>query len=222
MKESDLMEYVRADFESLGYTTYAEVCASGGGSKRCDMYARIEDKTHENYGHTIVFEAKLTFSFKVLEQANFWKNKAHDTYIIVPSTHKNISSRRFARYVSDVLGLGVLEVNINKGKYYMSVKPKRCNKPKYPKLYDEQKLTLASNSKNEFVTPFKITVTRIHDYMKDIDKVYLTQLTKDIQHHYKSQISATRSIKFLVEKNVIKGFYITKENNKLVIKKYGF
>lgn len=222
MKESDLMEYVRADFEALGYTTYAEVCSSGGGSKRCDMYARVEDKTHAMHGHTIAFEAKLSFNFKVLEQANFWKTRAHDTYIVIPSTHKNINSRRFARHVCELLGLGVLEVNINQGKYFMSVKPKRCQKPKYPKLYEEQKNTLASNADNNFVTPFKITVNRINEYMKNKDKVFLTQLTKDVKHHYKSNISANNSIKFLIEKNVIKGFYITKENNKLVVKKYGF
>jgi hypothetical protein len=222
MSESDLMEYVRADFEALGYTTYAEVCSSTGKSKRCDMYARIENPEHENYGHSIVFEAKLTFNFKVMEQANFWKNRAHDTYIIVPSTYKNISSRRFARHLCSILGIGVLEVNINKDKYYMTVKPNRCVKPKYPKLYDEQKLTKASNSENSYVTPFKITVTRINDYMLDKDKEFLTQLVKDVNHHYKTNISATRSIKFLIEKNIINGFYITKENNKLVIKKHGF
>lgn len=222
MNESDLMEYVRADFEKLGYTTYAEVCHKGGGSKRCDMYARIEDKTNPNYGHTIVFEAKLSFSFKVLEQADFWKNKAHDTYIVVPSSHKQVNSRRFARRLASGLGLGVIEVNIKQGKYFIYVKPVRCVNPKYPTLYVEQKLTKASNSTNTFVTPFKITVKNLETYMLNKDQEYLTELVKNIQHHYKSPISAVRSIRFLIDKNVIKDFYIIKEKNKLVIKKYGF
>lgn len=222
MKESDLMEYVRGDFEQLGYTTYAEVCVKGGGSKRCDMYARIEDPENENYGHTIVFEAKLSFNFKVIEQADFWKTRAHDTYIVVPTTYKNISSRKFARNICQMLGIGVLEVNVSQGKYYMTVKSARCDKPKYPTLYDEQKLTTASNSNNEYVTPFKITVNNLNEFMKDKDKEFLTQVVKNIKHHYKGDIAATRNIRFLVEKNVIKGFYITKENNKIVIKRYGF
>jgi hypothetical protein len=89
-------------------------------------------------------------------------------------------------------------------------------------LYDEQKLTTASNSNNEYVTPFKITVNNINNFMKDKDNEFLTVIVKNIKHHYKGDIAATRNIRFLVEKNVIKGFYITKENNKIVLKKYGF
>ena len=39
MTESELTEFVRADLEQIGYTTYAEVCVKGGGDIRCDMYA---------------------------------------------------------------------------------------------------------------------------------------------------------------------------------------
>ena len=67
MEESDLTEFVRKDLESIGFITYAEVCVRGGGDKRCDMYARIEDTANPQVGHTIAFEAKLTFNFKVLE-----------------------------------------------------------------------------------------------------------------------------------------------------------
>ncbi len=223
MKESDLTEYVRADFELLGYTTYAEVCVKGGGSPRCDMYARMEDKNHEMYGHTIVFEAKLVFNFKVLEQCYFWKNRAHDNYIIVPTTYKNMSTRKFARELCRTLGIGVIEVNVNKDKYHVTVKSKRCDKPKIPTLYEQQKLTIASNSDNNYVTPFKITVENINNYMKDKNNdVYLIDLVRNIKHHYKSDISATRAIRFLIDKCVIKDFYIGKNNNKLVIKKHGF
>ena len=216
------MEYVRGDFEELGYTTYAEVCHKGGGSKRCDMYARIEDKDNPNYGHTIVFEAKLSFSFKVLEQAEFWQNKAHDTYVVVPTVFRQQGSRRFARKIAAALGIGVMEVSINKGKYHVTVKPKRCDKPKYPTLYVEQKLTKSSNADNSYVTPFKITVTKIEEYMENRDSAFLTIMVKNIRHHYKSDISATNAINNLIKKNVISGFYITKEKNKLVIKKHGF
>lgn len=222
MEESVLTEYVRSDLNQLGYTTYGEVCVKGGGSKRCDMYARVEDKNSDKYGHTIVFEAKLSFNFKVLEQAYFWKNRAHECYIIVPSTHKNISSRRFAREVCRLLGIGVMEVNMNSDKYAVTVKPVRCTNPKVPTLYEEQKLTIASNSANTYVTPFKITVKNIQDYMQNKNQEYLTSLVKNIKHHYKGDISAVRSIRFLIEKQVIKDFYILKQNNKLIIKKHGF
>jgi len=222
MTESELTEYVRGDLNELGYTTYAEVCMKGGGSKRCDMYARVEDVNHPNHNHTIVFEAKLSFTFKVLEQAYYWKNRAHDCYIIVPATYKNMSSRKFAREVCKLLGIGVMEVNVTRGKYHVTVKPTRCDHPKFPTLYDEQKLTLASNAQNEYVTPFKITVKNINEYMEHKDQEYLTALVKNIKHHYKGDIGATRTIRYLIDQGVIKGYHIIKEKNKLLLKKHGF
>lgn len=222
MEESVLTEFVRKDLESIGFTTYAEVCVKGGGDKRCDMYARIEDPTNKGVGHTIAFEAKLTFNFKVLEQAYFWKQRANEVYVIVPTTFKNLSTRRFAREMCKMLGVGVMEVSVSSQKYHVTVKPTWCSNPKFPPLYDEQKFIIASNSQNNYMTPFKVTVKKINEYMKDRDKEYLTVLVKNIIHHYKGDIQAVRAIKFLVEKNVIQGFYISKESNKIVIKKHGF
>lgn len=219
MTEADLTQYVREDFELLGYTTYAEVCMFGGGSKRCDMYAIKENKADPEFGRTIVFEAKLSFNLKVIEQAYHWTNKAHYTYVLIPTTHKNVKSRIFARMLCDKLGIGVMEVNVNKGTYYVTVKPKFNPKPKMPKLYEEQKQTVASNSNNEYVTPFKITVKSINEYMENRNESVLIDLVKNIKHHYKSDRSACNSIKNLIEFNVIKNFYITKKNNKIVISK---
>jgi hypothetical protein len=222
-QESILTEFVRRDLNSLGYTTYAEVLDTSS-TIRCDMYARIEDPNHTNYGHTIVFEAKLSFTLKVIEQAYKWlaKRRAHDVYIIVPSTFKNISTRKFARDVCSKLGIGVMEVNMVKNKYYVTVKPIRCDKPNPPKLYEQQKNTIASNASNAYVTPFKITLENIITYMEHKNHDFLTNMVKNIKHHYKGDISAVRSIRFLIDKNIIKDFYITKENNKLIIKKHGF
>lgn len=222
MEESVLTEFVRQDLESIGYTTYAEVCVKGGGDKRADMYACIEDKTKENFGHTIAFEAKLTFNFKVLEQAYFWKNRAHESYIIVPTTFKNLSTRKFARELCIILGIGVMEVNMHSGKYNITVKPTWCSNPKIPTLYEEQKFIIASNSENKYMTPFKATVKKLNIYMEGRDKAVLTEVVKNIEHHYKGSIQAVRAIKFMVEKNVIEGFYMSKENHKIVIKRDGF
>lgn len=223
MTESDLTEFVRADLESLGYTTYAEVLDTNS-KIRCDMYARCEDETNDNFGHTIVFEAKLSFTLKVIEQAYHWKQKkrAHFTYLIVPSTYKNMKTRKFARDLCKMLGIGVMEVNIKSDKYIISVKPDRCINPVLPKLYEEQKLTIASNSGNTYITPFKLTVKMLHEYMEHKNEEVMMVLMKNINHHYKTDMSAINAIKFLIEKQVITGYYITKIKNKLVLKKHGF
>jgi hypothetical protein len=224
MEESVLTEFVRRDLESIGYTTYAEVCIKGGGDIRCDMFALMEDRDSPMFGQSIVFEAKLTFNFKVLEQAWAWKSKkrSHEVYVIVPTTFKNTKTRKFAREICKSLGIGVMEVNVNTQKYQITVKPAWCKNPKLPALYEEQKFIIASNSENKFMTPFKVTVKRLNEYMRDRDRELLTVLVKNVKHHYKGDIAAVRAIKFLVEKNVIQGFYISKEKNKIVIRKYAF
>jgi hypothetical protein len=219
IKESVLTEYVRKDLEAIGYTTYAEVSFRGGASQRADMFARIEDKDHQMYGMTIAFEAKLTFNLKVLEQAYFWKSRAHEVYIIVPATYKNMSSRRFARELCKMLGIGVMEVNLNRDSYNITVKPVRCDKPKVPQLYEEQKGIIASNDDNNFMTPFKVTVKRLNDFMQDKDAAYLIDVCNNIKHHYKGTAKATRNIRAMIEKNVISNFYITKESGKIVVRK---
>lgn len=217
MTESDLMEYVRSDFKKLGYETYAEVPMKGGGSKRCDMYARNETPNSEQYGHTIVFEAKLSFNFKVIEQAYYWKKFAHQCYIVVPTSIKNKSTRVFAREVCKKLGIGVIEVNVKNNKYFVTVKSENILNPKIPKLYDEQKKILSSNSTNTYITPFKVTVMKINEYMEDKTQSTIIDLVKNINHHYKSPNSACRSIKVNIERNIIPGYNIKLVKNKLVI-----
>lgn len=219
MSESDLTEFVRSDFEQLGYTTYGEVCMAGGGSRRCDMYILNEDKNSNEYNLSIAFEAKLSFNLKVIEQAYYWTNKANYVYILIPVSYKNQKSRVFARMLCDKLGIGVMEVSLTKGKYFVTVKPKLNLKPKRPKLYEEQKETIASNSKNDFITPFKITVKQINEYMQTRDEAYLIEVVKNIKYHYSNERSACNSIKNNILNGVIKGFYISKKNNKLIIKK---
>jgi len=217
MQESELTEYVRADLEKIGYITYAEVCLKGGGDSRADMYARIEDPLHSEYGTTIAFEAKLNFNLKVIEQAYTWRTRSHKSFIIVPTTFKNMSSRRFAREVCKKMGIGVMEVNISSGKYNITVKPERCQNPKIPPLYPEQRYIIASNSDNKFMTPFKATVQRMNELFKVEDRIDLVDLIKRIKHHYKSDMAAKRNIKSFIEKGVIRGFYIVREWDKLVI-----
>ncbi len=219
MTESELTEFVRADLEQIGYTTYAEVCVKGGGDIRCDMYARIESPNHKNYGMCIAFEAKLNFNFTVLQQAYGWKNRAHEVYVIVPASYKNMKNRKFARELCRLLGVGVMEVNVHTGQYHVTVKPAFCNNPKFPTLYEEQKMILASNADNKFVTPFKITVQRLNEYMKDKDEEILIAAVKNIKHHYKSTVSGVRTLRLLIERGAIQGYNVVKEDNKLILKK---
>lgn len=219
MEESFLTEYVRKDLESLGFITYAEVCVKGGGDKRCDMYARVEDPLIESYGQTIAFEAKLSFNLKVLEQAHFWKNRASKVFIITPSTNKNLSSRKFARELCKVLGIGVMEVNMQKEQYNVTVQSTTCKNPMVPPLYNEQKMIRASNAQNQYMTPYKVTVMNLYEYFTNRHFSFISDMVSEIKHHYKSDIAACKAFKYLIENKVLKGFYLVKKNHKIVVGK---
>lgn len=221
MTESDFSEYIRADLEKIGFTTYAEVMDKNS-RRRADLVARIEnDPLEEKYGEVTIFEAKLSFNLKVLQQAYYWKiyKKAHRTYILVPSSNKNLNDRKFGRELCKLLGIGVMEVDINKNKYYVTVKPEYNQSPNLITLYPEQRMIIASNADNVYMTPFKVTVLNINAFFKEKQFAYITDLIKNIKHHYKSDVAAAKAIKMLIDKKVIKGFYLAKKNHKIVIGK---
>lgn len=215
LKEEDLTEFVRGDLDLLGYETYGEVSWKGGSSRRCDMFAKLNNES-------IVFEAKLSFNLKVIEQAFLWKANANKVYVLIPKTYRKVKSRKFARIICEKLGIGVMEVNLTNGNYTISVNPEINMKPKLPKLYDEQKLTKASNAQNQYVTPFKMTVKYLNEYMLNKDSEILMIVIKAIEHHYKNERSACNAIKKLIERNVIENYSIRKENNKIKIIKNNF
>ena len=215
LKEEDLTEFVRRDLEELGYETYGEVSWKGGSSRRCDMFAK-------NGNESIVFEAKLSFNLTVIEQAYKWKANANKVYVLIPKTHRKVKSRIFARTLCQKLGIGVMEVNLYNGNYSITVKPEINNKPKLPKLYTEQKLTKASNAQNEYVTPFKMTVKRLNEYMENKDSEILLNVIKNIDHHYKNEKSACGALKKMIERRVIPDYSIIKVKNKLTIVKNNF
>jgi hypothetical protein len=212
MKESKLIEIVRQYFDNSGYTTYGEVQYKD--RRRCDMYATLDEDT-------IAFEAKTSFSFKVLEQAEAWLKNANYVYIIVPTVFKRRKQRAFAIRVAKKLNIGIIEVSVRNKTINIIYTGERNNKPALPTLYNEQKDTVASNSENAYVTPFKLTVQKICDYMEDKkNEVLFSKLINNIDHHYKNNKSANGALVKLIKDGVIPGYFIIKINGKNYIKKY--
>lgn len=212
MKESDLIFVVRDYLDKRGFTTYGEVQMSKS-TKRCDMFAMDVDQ------HSIVFEAKTSFNIKVIEQAYHWIGKANEVYIIIPYSRRNSKTRKFYKEICDKFGIGLMEIEMVNNKIHIPFTSNWCDKPKLPTLYEQQKKTIASNSENEYVTPFKITVENLNNYMQDKDKQLLRDAIKSIKYHYKSYNSAVNSITEMIRQGVIKGYYLTKEKNKIYINK---
>lgn len=213
-KESDLALIVVEHLDELDYDVYKEVSKAGGGSDRADIYAvkktgSVNSDSINLDGATVSIETKLNFNMKVLEQAHNWKKWANLNYIAIPML-KRTKVRNFCYHVCESIGIGMIEVDMEKKMCFISVNPTPNENIKPPKLYEEQKLSVAGNDKNQFMTPFKITCNRIQTYMSDKVHIKLSELVKNINHHYKSNMSASTALSKYLELGVLKNLTIKK------------
>lgn len=193
-------------FESKGYLTYKEVSLCGGGTIRSDIYCK-------NDNESIAIEIKMNMCLKVIEQAFKWREHSNKVYIIVPYKSRQ---NQFAEEICRDYGIGLLY--ISKSNIIEKIKPSLTKNPKEPTLYKEQLDSEASNNRGDFITPFKLTVIEIMNYIKE-DNHLLSDVIKNIKHHYSTDDSAIGSIKKMIKIGVI-DVNLTKEKNKYWIKKH--
>lgn len=206
-KEEDLARVVVSHFEASGYQVYKEVCHHGGGSSRLDIYCVKE-------GDTIAIETKLNMGLTVLDQANTWVGRANKVYIAIPYKKKQISY--FAREICRNFGLGILLVNDSR--YDQAIiewlKPAICTEPvDPPKIYEEQKDSIAGNARGEFVTPFSLTRIKLVEYVKTNPGCSLSDAVRNIKHHYEHEQSAKSALRKLILGGVIDELKIEKLGN---------
>ena len=212
LSEKDLAVHVVAYLERVGYTTYKEVALNGGGTDRADIYGVAQ--LGNNYA-TVSVETKTTFSIKVIEQAWQWVGRAHNVYIAVPAT-KSRTERVFARDLCSMLGIGVMEVTGSSVE--VTCPALHHPTPVFPKLYEEQKLSIAGNADNEYVTPYKLTADRILVYMQGREKATITEVVTNVKHHYRHNTSAKSALSKLISMGVIEG--LTMRGNSVINKNY--
>lgn len=197
--ENDIAKVVIQYLEKLGYQTYKEVTWNGGGSHRADIVGYQDSEF-------LIVETKTTFGLKVIEQAMFYKDKAHKVYICIPRA--NYKRRWFGYQICRDYGIGILEV------YYFGKGDKRemvvfehtpstiCQKPNLPTLYEEQKNQNAG-TKESYVTPFKMTVKRLINHVKEHGPDSLEHALMEINHHYKNVKSGKSALTKLIKGGAI-------------------
>ncbi len=203
-KEEQLALHVVRHLEDLGYDVYKEVCKKGGGTDRADIYAVMN--TGPQKGGTVAIEVKLTFGLKVIEQAFAWKKMATFVYVAVPVGKRK--DRAFAYYLCKQIGVGVIEIEERRG-FANIVVAAPVNMPiTMPKLFDEQKLSAAGNANNQYVTPFKLTISRLHEHLTNNGRMTVSLALSGIKHHYKSHMSACASIIKYIEEGQLPMFQL--------------
>ena len=229
MKETELAQKIIDHFEQKGYLSYKEVSMSGrGGDPRADIY--FIKKEGDKIVDSIVVETKTNLSTKVIEQADVWKNGklANKVYICVPFVSKNMKSRRFLLKICRILGIGVFQYYT---KRYGLISPGinetipstiEDNIKKYPPLFEEQRSSIAGNDRSEYVTKFKLTVTKLNELMKNKENYIWNDLIKELDHHYHNDKSASSALKKLINQKAIVGYRFDKIDKKICLIKDDF
>lgn len=210
MKESDLAKIIIKELESEGYEIYSEVLHSPG-SKIADIVA-VKD------GYYISIETKMSMNLTLLEQAWFWKDKVHETYICYPTSRK---ANKFAMDMCKDLGIGVYLYSKKKGYLNKSVNSSVCNDPDLPQLYEQQKESVSGTSGGGHVTPFKITRDKLIEYVKEEKECSLISAIKNIDHHYSSDRSAKQALHKMINIDVISDLNIFRKGREVWVKYQG-
>lgn len=205
MKEVDLGKHILSYFRNRNYKIYQEVDCNGRGIDAVGVNQEDE--------HIITIELKTGFNLKVIEQAYDNRLHGHYSFIAVPSA-KYSNSRRFGLTICKDYGIGVVEYVKTTGTIRELVKPTKNIHPEPPKLYeDKDSYALAGSPDGKRWTPFKQTCVHIEEYLKNHDGCSISELIRNIDHHYSSPRSATSTIRNRIKAGIIKNVKII--DNKL-------
>ena len=196
MKEEDLAKLVEIYYKNQGYDVYKEVSLYGGGSIRADLYCVKE-------GKSIAIETKMGLGLKVLDQAHCWSHYASSCIICLP--YKPKTDYTFAMMLCRDYGIGVMFYKHNQ--LELRLEPMVNEDPIMPKLFEEQKESVAGNARGEFVTPYKITIAFIVEHLKSNGgSDTINNTVKNIKHHYANESSAKSSLSKWAKNGSIKEF----------------
>ena len=205
MKESELADIVIKELEKQGYEIYSEVIHKPR-SKRADIIG-----VKNNYYLSV--ETKMSMNLTLIEQAWFWKDKVHETYICFPSKRK---LNRFAIQLCRDLGIGVYIYK--KGELHLLEKSTLCDDPDLPKLYEEQKDSVSGSNSGGYVTPFKLTCIKLVEHVKNEKECSLISAIKNIDHHYSNDNSARQALHKMININVINELSVFRKGKQIWVK----
>jgi len=211
--EANYAKVVVEHYESEGYEVYKEVV--GPGKIRADIYCKKGDET-------IAIEVKSSLNLKVIDQAYRWRPFASKVYIAIP--YQRYLNYKIAKQICEDYGFGILSIYKESRHGIKDLIIEKLNalvniSPKEPMLCEEQKDSEAGTS-GSYITPFKITCTRLVKLIEDQGPMSLKTATSMIDHHYKNDSSANQSLRKMIIWNIeaLSKLELYKNGNKYGIK----
>jgi predicted RecB family endonuclease len=154
----------------------------------------------------LAVEVKTSFSMTVISQAFYNRHLFHYTYVAVPKT-----DNRFAKYVCENYGIGVLEYDEKKKRVKETIVPKLYRKAFIAgiRLNDFNKLSVPGCKGGRY-TPFKEMIKGIVIHLQRHDGELFKDIFANLQITYKTLSAFKAGMYKWTRKGVITEFYIEK------------
>ncbi len=182
-----------------------------------------------------VLEAKTSFSFHVMEQANRWKYYANMVSVVVPKPTGKQAGKHMAECTLRYFGIGkieipapfqfkdTVEVSVNHKIFPQIYRPNgRRENNLVQRLRDslepEHKMWAKAGSQTgKRVTTFSLTIDRLIKAIQDKPGIALGELISSNKHHWASDAGARRYVSMYINQGVIKGARLEKRNGLLYL-----
>lgn len=167
-----------------------------------------------------VIEVKKTLSLHLLGQARHWRPYAHLVWVAVPTPRsRSAQSLDGGSWVCEALGLGL--IGVNKSNAVEKVQPTFQRKVKVKALREalrpEHKTFAKAGSRQGAWTPYKSTCFELAQYVHANPGVILKDALKAIKHHYKKDSTARVCMAKNLERGIVPGLTIRREDGALRI-----
>ena len=175
-----------------------------------DLYFEVNgvDIVARNPPLLIAYEVKITFNFRVIEQALHNKPYFHYSYICVPVIrgYNNVQKR-----ICEEFGLGLLQYSPVMG-VQESIAPKLNRKALTHRIflhkYQKEAIPGAPTGEANVMTPFKFTVKELTKYVSHNPGCSVKQAINGIKHHYRKDTVAINCVYQYLKSGVIDSVYL--------------
>lgn len=204
IKESDLCKPLAAFMEKSykGCELYYEVKTIR--DRKVDCVCKTAD------GETIAIEMKLHANLTVLYQAFNNLECCNYSMILIPTGCLRDFSRSFLKTLCLKLGIGLLLINrydeIKQETY--AVKNDNPSNAGYVKLFEQQKNFIGGEASSACWSEYSQTIYEITNWLKEHKSGNLTDILKQINHHYSSVSNGKQAIMRYIKRGILKQFEI--------------
>lgn len=204
IKESDLCKPLAAFMEKSykGCELYYEVKTIR--DRKVDCVCKTADS------ETIAIEMKLHANLTVLYQAFNNLECCNYSMILIPAGCLRDFSRSFIKTLCLKLGIGLLLINryneIKQETY--AVKNDNPSNAGYVKLFEQQKNFIGGEASSACWSEYSQTIYEITNWLKEHKSGNLTDILKQINHHYSSVSNGKQAIMRYIKRGILKQFEI--------------